>query len=480
MSNLVNKATTPAPPSTPQIDADVAALDAAFKGVGTKNDQLIQVMCTKSKDYIQQLRAVYNHGHTVDLLSKIQLETSGAFQRLFEAMLLTEPELRAHYIHRAVKGLGTDEMMLIDCILTASHKQIEETKAAYKKHFTIPMQLRVDLDTSGKLQKILDAVLNNTRPASGVDQGKVAEDLETLFKATEGRLGTNEQAIINIIATRSRDHLHHLNQAYKERSPNKRTFVETIKIETMSWTEKALVANFLGPAAWHAWRLHCEMRGLGTDEEGLLRSILLPTQSELRAAARILQTVYKEDLTARVKSELWGNMKNALSTYVAFVTANVADPGDAPDAGPQAPTDPAQQVAVAQSQQKSGGLPTGAKVGIGLGLGAVGILGVAGTVAAVKHHQDSKKQEAEAAQLKAAAAQPPAPSAPSAAAVANVTADSSSSSSSQPSSKEDKKDKKKEDKEDKKEKKDKEKEEKKDKKDKKGSDSDDDKKKKKK
>lgn len=96
-----------APPSTPQIDADCQALDAAFKvrvvlfifflfffldhhhfcslhffrkGVGTKEDQLIAVLCTKPKDYIQQLRAVYNHSHTVDLLSKIQLETSGRFQ----------------------------------------------------------------------------------------------------------------------------------------------------------------------------------------------------------------------------------------------------------------------------------------------------------------------------------------------------------------------------------------------------------------
>lgn len=33
VGNLVNKATKPKPASTPQIDADVAALDAAFKGV---------------------------------------------------------------------------------------------------------------------------------------------------------------------------------------------------------------------------------------------------------------------------------------------------------------------------------------------------------------------------------------------------------------------------------------------------------------
>ncbi len=46
---------------------------AACVGVGTKEDQLIGVLCTKPKDYIQQLRAVYNYGHTVDLLSKVRV-----------------------------------------------------------------------------------------------------------------------------------------------------------------------------------------------------------------------------------------------------------------------------------------------------------------------------------------------------------------------------------------------------------------------
>ena len=78
--------------------------------------------------------------------------------------------------------------MLIDVILTCSSQQVKEMKEAYKKHFLIPLQLRVDLDTSGKFQKVLDAILNCTRPEGGVDQAKVEADLETMFKATEGKV----------------------------------------------------------------------------------------------------------------------------------------------------------------------------------------------------------------------------------------------------------------------------------------------------
>jgi hypothetical protein len=129
----------------------------------------------------------------------------------------------------------------------------------------VGLQLRVDLDTSGtieivfvkalcsmfrlagKFQKVLDAILNETRPHGGVQQDLVETDLEILFKATEGKVGTDEvrrercfgldlfeqsvkDQIINMIATRSPDHLMHLNKAYKNRSKKGKTFVEELKV----------------------------------------------------------------------------------------------------------------------------------------------------------------------------------------------------------------------------------------------------------
>ncbi len=159
-------------------------------------------------------------------------------------MLLTDPEYRAHCVHRAVKGLGTDEMVLIDVILTCSNEQVRQMKTAYQHHFLIPMQLRVDLDTSGKFQGVLDAVLNCKRPESGVDMNAVQGDLEVMFNATEAKIGTDEKAILNLVATRSREHLWYLNNAYKTRSPHQRTFTEELKCEISGifWLQKALVA----------------------------------------------------------------------------------------------------------------------------------------------------------------------------------------------------------------------------------------------
>ncbi len=90
----------------------------------------------------------------------------------------------------------------------------------------------------------------------------------------------------------------------------------------------------------------------------------MPSQSQLKAATRILHETYKEDLPTRVKQEMWGNVSKGLQAYTTFVLAHATDTNEEGLSGPQAPTDPAQQLAVAQSQQKHGGLPTAAKVGV--------------------------------------------------------------------------------------------------------------------
>jgi hypothetical protein len=101
----------------------------------------------------------------------------------------------------------------------------------------------------------------------------------------------------------------------------------------MFWLQKAYIAAFLGPAGWHAWRLYGSMHGLGTDEKALMRSILVPAQKDIRAAARILHDVYKMDLAKAVAADLWGDAKRALVAYVNFCMT-LPDTGAPAQAGP--------------------------------------------------------------------------------------------------------------------------------------------------
>jgi hypothetical protein len=311
---------------------------------------------------------------------------------MFEALVLTKPELRAHYFHEAVSGVGTNEMLLIDTLLALSNAEMEELKAAYKHHHLIGMQGRADFDTSGVFQKLLDASLTGSRPEGGVDQGKVQDDLITLFNATEGKvIGTDEKAIVQLIEHRSKAHLMHLNEAYKQKSKKGRTFVEEITVKQHGYAERAFVAYFLGPVAFTAFRIHTELKGhIKADWEGLLRSLLIPTEDNIKGAIRVLRETYKVDLHERINHFFFGGeLKEAMSRYVQYCDANGKDSGERAITGDGSTewVDPAVP-APEQGHANKLHLSRNQKIGLAVGIGAgVALLGAGIGVAAYEHNK---------------------------------------------------------------------------------------------
>jgi hypothetical protein len=277
----------------------------------SREDNLVKIFSERPKAYLQDLRKKYAELYRWDLLHRLQRETAGKHQKMFEAMLCTTPELRAHYVHDAVRGLGTNETLLIDALLTADANEMEETKRAYQHHFLLTMAFRVDFDTSGTFQKLLDCVLRHDRPMNGVQEPLIASDLETLYNSTEGKtLGVNHPVMLNLIQTRSAEHLQALNQAYPQRSGRGRTFVQEICAKEFGHVENAYVAFFLGPAGWTGHRVNLELKGLlglHVEWDSLLRSVFLPRQDVLKTALRILsQDPYNEDLAQKIASHHFG------------------------------------------------------------------------------------------------------------------------------------------------------------------------------
>lgn len=372
-----------------------------MKGIGTKEKELTNVFCNRPHEYLQDLRAAYYAAHRLDLLTRVRLETSGQYQRLFEALLGVKAELRADYVHEAVSGAGTNEMLLIDCILTCDSLQMDELKRAYKEHHAIPLQARCDFETSGVFQKLLDANLAGSRPENGIRTELVDQDLITLFNATEGKtIGTDENAIIGLIQQRSDAHLVYLNAAYKQKSKKGRTFVEEIVAKQHGYAERAFVAHFLGPAGWTAFRLNMECRGhIKADFEGLIRSIFMPTQKELKSAMRILLQVYKVDLHDKLSKFFFGGeIRDALMQYVDYVQTNAKDSGERAVIGdgsqewvdPNVPTPSeghAQKLPLTRNQKIA--------IGVGIGVG-VAALAVGGGILAYQVHKKNEEKKAAA------------------------------------------------------------------------------------
>lgn len=120
-------------------------------------------------------------------------------------------------------------------------------------------------------------------------------DIDKLYHATEGKIGTNEKAVIDILCHRSWQHLKALNVAYINRSKHKWDFYKVIFFLKSRSTQKVIYSKVIGketsghfstalmaimhdPVEWHAKRIVEAAKGLGTNDRMFTSNIMLPNQ----------------------------------------------------------------------------------------------------------------------------------------------------------------------------------------------------------
>lgn len=63
----------------------------------------------------------------------LKSETSGNFRVALKALVTDRPAYEAKWLNKAMKGLGTDETLLIEILATRSNSDLYKIKEAYKK-----------------------------------------------------------------------------------------------------------------------------------------------------------------------------------------------------------------------------------------------------------------------------------------------------------------------------------------------------------
>ena len=99
-----------------------AALRKAMKGLGTDEKAIIKVLtecnCTQRQEIKKQFKLMYGK----ELISDLKSELGGNFENLVIAMMDPLPVFLAKCLRRAMKGVGTDEEVLIEVICPRSNQ----------------------------------------------------------------------------------------------------------------------------------------------------------------------------------------------------------------------------------------------------------------------------------------------------------------------------------------------------------------------
>ncbi|XP_068937063.1 annexin A13 [Petaurus breviceps papuanus] len=293
---------------------DAKRLYKACKGMGTDEAAIIEVLSGRTADQRQQIKEKYKTTYGKDLEKVLKSELSGNFEKTALALLDLPSEYSARELHKAMKGLGTDESVLIEILCTRTNKEIKAIKEAYQRLFNRSLESDVKGDTSGNFKKILVSLLQAERDeGDNVDKDLAGQDAKDLYDAGEGRWGTDELAFNEVLAKRNYKQLRATFQAYQILIG--KDIEEAIEGETSGDLKKAyltLVRCARDCHGYFAELLYKSMKGVGTDEETLIRIIVTRAEVDLQAVKEKFQEKYQKSLADTIKSDTSGDFRKLL------------------------------------------------------------------------------------------------------------------------------------------------------------------------
>jgi len=246
------------------------------------------------------------------LEENLNSELSGHFRDLAVGLITPNTKVRVKLLDKATKGAGTRERALIDVLVGSTNDDIKGIQQEDPRVIAHVLN-----DVSGDFKKILNELLKGTRETDDtpVNDQEAQAVAEKLFKAGEGKLGTDEAVFINVIARRSPAFLARVSDHYKGK--HKKDLEHAVKSETSGYFEDTLVGLLKPRLVFIADRLFKAMDGVGTDDTCLIYYFSVLDKHELHEVAKIHQIRHKKTLAEMIKGDTSGDYRGLLTALLS-------------------------------------------------------------------------------------------------------------------------------------------------------------------
>ncbi|KAF6716491.1 Annexin A11 [Oryzias melastigma] len=135
------------------------------------------------------------------------------------------------------------------------------------------------------------------------------KDVEVLRKAMKG-FGTDEQAIIDLLGSRSNKQRVPLLRAYK--TSYGKDLIKDLHSELSGDFRKLVMATLKTPAEFDASEIHSAIKGAGTDEACLIEILSSRSNAEIKEISRIYKQEYKKSLEDSISGDTSGHFRRLL------------------------------------------------------------------------------------------------------------------------------------------------------------------------
>ncbi|CAH1988859.1 unnamed protein product [Acanthoscelides obtectus] len=284
-------------------EADAEALKQAFRGFGTDEAAVIEIITKRSNAQRRQIAARFKTMYGKCLIKELKSELRGNFEDVIVALMTEPPEYYAKELHDAMSGIGTDEDVLIELLCTMSNQEIRTIRQAYEASKHRPLESDIKGDTSGTFKRLMVSLCNACRDESmAVNPEAAKRDAQALLRAGELRLGTDESTFNMVLCQRNYAHLQLVFQEYHNITGH--DIEKAIKNEFSGDCEQgflAVIRSIKNQPQFFARMLNKSMKGLGTNDRQLIRLVVTRCEVDMVEIKREYQAMFGESLADAIK-----------------------------------------------------------------------------------------------------------------------------------------------------------------------------------
>ena len=286
-------------------DEELTKFESALK---SKDENTItEITMNHSNAERVKLRSDYKAKFNRELLDDLKKYTSSDLSTLLISIYRDPVEYDAELLYRAMKGIGTEDDILIEVISFRSFERLSQIKQKFQELYGNDLVKEIESETSGEYRTALKNLLETERSKNQ------NPDLDNCKKIAEELNNANESVFVKYFTSLSTEELILVGKEYHK--AYKKNLVQLVESKTSGDLQKLLkniMYGLISPSEYFARQIATAVKGVGTNDTQLIRSVVSRADEDMKLIKRYYKKLFQKEMAEEVKADTSGNYQKIL------------------------------------------------------------------------------------------------------------------------------------------------------------------------
>ena len=286
-------------------DEELTKFESALK---SKDENTItEITMNHSNAERVKLRSDYKAKFNRELLDDLKKYTSSDLSTLLISIYRDPVEYDAELLYRAMKGIGTEDDIVIEVISFRSFERLSQIKQKFQELYGNDLVKEIESETSGEYRTALKNLLETERSKNQ------NPDLDNCKKIAEELNNANESVFVKYFTSLSTEELILVGKEYHK--AYKKNLVQLVESKTSGDLQKLLkniMYGLISPSEYFARQIATAVKGVGTNDTKLIRSVVSRADEDMKIIKRYYKKLFQKEMTEEVKADTSGNYQKIL------------------------------------------------------------------------------------------------------------------------------------------------------------------------